>query len=410
LEEEIDLRPYIEALLKRRYWIIVFVIIVGITTFLVSISLPPTYEATALMVVTSPQQVVLNSLTQSTFDPNFTSINGAMLSLQAYPDLALSDEMLQQLLAKLELPGDETIDMENLRKLLTAEAGGDRGLIQLTAKYGDAQTAADIANAWADLFVPWVNETYGIANAERLNFFEAQLATARTNLETAEEALIIYQGTNRAAVLQSRLEALSRTLADLLAEQRVLVFLRRDAEQLQTQLTTQTGSAEAPLAYQLTALSLQLRTYDAQTPTNVELQMAAETPLTGADRGEQLNFLAGLISSLTAQQTQNEEMVAEIEPRILVLQQERQAVFTEQLQLQRAQQEAEETYTALVRRVDVERISAEDTTGGVSLASRSAVPQNPVRPRILLNVAVAMLTGMVLAFSVVVLQEWLRVA
>lgn len=410
MEEEIDLRPYVEALLTRRYWITISVIIVGITTFLISISLPPTYEATALMVVTSPQQVVLNSLTQSTVDPNFTSVNEAMLSLQAYADLAMSDEMLQQLLANLALPADETIDMESLRKLVSAEAGSDRSLLRLTAAYGDAQTAAYIVNTWAELFVPWVNETYGMANAERLSFFEAQLAAARANLEMAEEEMIIYQGTNRTAVLQSRLEALTRTLADLLAEQRVLAFLQRDAEQLQTQLTARADRPDPPLAFQLTALNLQLRAYNAQTPGSVELQLAPETLLTGADRGEQLDFLAGLISSLAAQQTQNEEVLAVTEPQLLVLQQERQVVLTEQLRLQRAQQEAEETYTALVRRVDVERISTEDTTGGVSLASKSAVPQRPVSPRIHLNVAVAMLAGMMLAFTVVVLQQWLGVA
>lgn len=408
MEEEIDLRPYIEALFKRRYWILASVIVVGFTTFLISITLPPTYEATALMIVTSPQQVVLDSLTQSTVDPNFTSVNEPMLTLEAYANLASSDEMMQQLLATLDLPADETLDLVRLRKLLTAEPGSDRGLIRLTAKYGEAETAAYIVNTWAELFVPWVNETHSVANADRLNFFETQLTTARTNLATAEEALIIYQRTNRAAVLQSKLDALSRTLAELLAEQRVLAFLQRDAEQLRTQLTNEVESAEAPFAFQLTALSLQLRAYDAQTPSNLELQLAPETPLTGADREQQLNFLAGLISSLTAQQTGNEAMVAEVEPQILALQEERQAVLTEQVQLQRAQQEAEETYRALARRVDAERISAEDTTGGVSLASRSAVPQQPVSPRILLNVAVAVLLGLVLAFTVVMFDQWMR--
>ncbi|MBK8905623.1 MAG: hypothetical protein IPM53_30860 [Anaerolineaceae bacterium] len=408
MEEEIDLRPYVEALFKRRYWIVVSVIVVGFTTFLISISLQPTYEATALMVVTSPQQVVLDSLTQSTVDPNFTSVNEPMLSMEAYATLASSDEMMQQLLAALDLPAGETLDLERLRKLLTAEPGSDRGLIRLTAKFGDAQTAAYIVNTWAGLFVPWVNETHSVANAERLDFFETQLAMARSNLAAAEEALIIYQRTNRAAVLQSKLDALSRTLAELLAEQRVLAFLRRDAEQLQTQLTTEAENADAPFAFQLTALSLQLRAYSAETPTNVELQLAAETPLTGADRGEQLNFLAGLVSSLAAQQTQNEAMVDEVEPQILALQEERQAVLTEQVRLQRAQQEAEETYTALARRVDAERISAEDTTGGVSLASSSAVPQRPVRPRIFVNVLIATFTAWALAIMVVVVHQWMR--
>jgi capsular polysaccharide biosynthesis protein len=291
---------------------------------------------------------------------------------------------------------------------LTAEAGNARDLIHLSAKYGDAQTAAHIANTWATLFVTWINETYGAGTNERLAFFEAQLATARVDLENAEEELIAHQRNNQAVILQSRLDTLNRTLTDLLEEQRILTLVLRDAEQLQSQLTNQINIAVAPLAYQLTALSLQARAYNAQTPTGVEPQLAAETPLTGADRNEQLNFLAGLIGSLAEKQLQNEAMIATTEPQILIIQEERQAAVTEQQRLQRAQQEALETYTALTRQVDAERISTEDTSGGVSLASSSAVPQRPVSPRIFVNVLIATFAAWALAILVVVVYQWMR--
>lgn len=406
MEEEIDLRPYLEALFKRWYWIVAVALTAGVLAFAISSLLPPTYEATALIVVTSPQQVVLHSLTQDTLDPNFSSVDETMPLLRAYPELATSDEIIRQLWNELDLPGSEIEGIEDLRRRLTAEAGSDPSLLRLTAQYKDAQTAAHMANTWAALFVPWVNDAYGVTNSEQLRFFEMQLAGVFNTLETAETELITFQATNRATVLENHLNALTEALANLLEEQQILSSLLQDAQQLRTQLTTQGVSDSVSFAYQLTALNLQLRTYNAEIPSGIQLQLAPEGSLTGNSRDEHLRFVDSLLSSLTERQIRIEEDLSTIEPQILNSQQELQVAVTEEQRLQRSLEEAEETYRAMVRRVEVERISTDDTIGGVSLASSSSVPNKPTSTSSLILAAAASSIAGILGILGILLQFW----
>ena len=84
MEEEIDLRPYIEALISKWYWIVGAAVVAGIVAFIVSSMLPPSYEATALVAVTQPTEIV-------EFDARIRSVDETQ-PLKAYPEIAMSDE------------------------------------------------------------------------------------------------------------------------------------------------------------------------------------------------------------------------------------------------------------------------------------------------------------------------------
>src|SRR5690606_33023908 len=129
--------------------------------------------------------------------------------------------------------------------------------------------------------------------------------------------------------------------------------------------------------HQLTALNLQLRTFNVQTNAPLQLQVEGTMDLTGENRADQVAFLGGLIDTIAAHAEQIETDLAALEPQLLSLQQQQQEAETQQNRLTRAYTKAEETYTALARNVESERLSAEDTTAGVRLASNSAVPEEP---------------------------------
>ena len=57
LEEEFELRPYFEGLLRNLKWIIGAAFIAALVTLMVSFLIPPTYEATTLDAVTDPRQI-----------------------------------------------------------------------------------------------------------------------------------------------------------------------------------------------------------------------------------------------------------------------------------------------------------------------------------------------------------------
>ena len=100
MEEEIDLRQYVEVLIRSWGWIAGLALVAAAAALGVSFLIPPTYEATALVAVTEPRYVMR-------FDPRFETVNSVQPAYQAYPELAASDDLLQDLLASLS-PVPET--------------------------------------------------------------------------------------------------------------------------------------------------------------------------------------------------------------------------------------------------------------------------------------------------------------
>ncbi len=137
MDDEIDLRPYIELLLKRWYWIVGVAALAGVIAFVVSSLMPPTYEATALVTMTQLQK-------------------SEEIALSAYPELAMSDGLMTKVLEELKSPPSDVSSTEALRQIVEAEPGSDPTLVRLVVRHGDPRTAAEIANIWAEVFVTWV--------------------------------------------------------------------------------------------------------------------------------------------------------------------------------------------------------------------------------------------------------------
>ena len=97
--------------------------------------------------------------------------------------------------------------------------------------------------------------------------------------------------------------------------------------------------------------------------------------MSGADRQEQITFLTDLLNPFAAQVKQINEHLAGMEPRIFAVQHDKQEMDVEGNHLNRNLKVAEETCTALARKVEGEKITSQNTGSGVGLASRSVVPE-----------------------------------
>lgn len=403
-EQELDLRPYIEAVLDKWYWILGLGLLAGVlayaaTTLLVS----PTYEATALVSITEPRQRVQ-------FDSRIVSVEENQ-PLKAYPEIAISDELLATL--QTELPEAGSFSLQGLRSILKAAPGSDPSLLKLTAKNESPETAALIANGWAELFVSWANSTYGDSSEEQLIFFEQRFKDAAVELQGADQALIEYQAQNRSTILENELEALEQTHADLLAKEGVINLLLQDIESLLalSQENSTNGSTSAA-SDQFTALILKLRAFggppgDGETTFPWQLQINSDT-FSADEGGDQEEQLLNLQASLGIQAESIEASLAEIEPRILAVQKEKQEANAMEALMLRNVEVAEDTHTALARTVEEKRITSQDTNTGVSLASRSAVPTAPIGPQRTRNALAAVVAGLLLAAAIIILITWWR--
>ena len=396
LEEEIDLRPYIEALLQKWKWIAGVAILTALTTYATISFLPPTYETIALVTIIGEGDIL-------EFDSRIRSVNERQ-PLQAFPELAVSDSVLQLLFDQASLEGVGSL--QALRNLLEAEAGEDPKLIRLIVRSQDPISSAQVANLWAEIFVAHTNEIYGIQGGEQLHFFEDQLNQSEIELEQAEEALIAFQSLNRTTIISNTLSFSTQEQATYLSDQRSVTLLLQNAQELQAQLIEEQANSSVTVSDQLTALMLQLQAFNAQATIPFLIQVDSTSSFTGANQSEQIAFLDRLVQGLEEKLSLVETQLAELEPQILELQQRYQEELIRYDRLLRNRTIAQEAVISLARKVQEERIASQDTSAGGRLASRAAVPTKPISSHKRLGAVGAGLFGLLLGVFGIIVKVW----
>ncbi len=401
MEDEIDLREYIQVLIRRWKWIVALTLIAAITAAAISFFvLQPTYQATALVLVTNPRY-------QLKFDPRLETLSEIETASKAYPTLATSDDLLQYVLDALDPPLPEgEHDLQTLRGKVAASAGADPSLLKLTVTNSKPERAARIANTWAEQYVLYVNELYG-RRSEDVVFFTTQRDAALETLQTAEQALIEYEARNPQSTLQSRLGAKRATMNDALNVQRKLTLLVQDARVLRQQLKEQPASASASLGDELAALLLKIQGLSQDATLPLQLQLNSGESLSNKTVGEQMQLLDELITAVENRLADTEAQVQTLSDEILPLQEELQQATTERDRLSREVDLARSTYTTLANKVEEARIAAQDETGEVRLASQAAAPTRPVSPNKLMNTAIAGFLGLFVGvFAAFFVEYW----
>lgn len=250
VEEEIDLRPYILALLRNWKWIVGVSIAMAMLAF--AINTPATYSATAIVSVIASRDAI-------ELDVGIVETDGKQ-SLSAFPDLILSDEVLNNLLNKLALQDSPSIS--KFRQKLNAESGKDTSLIVLTTTFEDPEMAAQVANAWAESFANWGNRLYVGQSEERVLFFEDHLSTAERVLLNAETSLEEFQAINQTQIISNILIVYQQRYTDFLLQQGRINQLLENANALRDQMSNQSATIDISYTDQLTFLQLQLRLFD----------------------------------------------------------------------------------------------------------------------------------------------------
>ena len=402
MEDEIDLRIYINVLI--RYWRLIagLTVAAAVVALVVTLILPPSYQSTAVIVVTRPlYQLQFSPQIQNLEDPNNPQ---QFLTGKAALDLATSDATLQQVLEAIgnELPVKERT-LTAIREIVKAKAGGDPSIVNLTVTHRDPQRAAKIANTWANLYVRQINDLYG-QSAEQQKFFEGQLAQAKSDLDKAEQALVDFQKRNDTSVLQAQLNAKQGALSTYLNLGESLTMLLQNVRSLQDQLSRQPASDPATLGDDLSALALQVSALNAQSNIPIQLQMASTGTLSNKTVGQQAAYLANLAKTIVAKQTEVKQQADALPTEIKALQGQIQEAKTEDARLTRQRDLAQSVYTTLAQKVGETRIAAQDTLGRMRLASAASVPDRPLSAKRLANTALAaalgLLAGVMAAFAI----------
>ncbi len=423
--DEIDLRQVLQVFVNRWPWIILTTLAAGLVaagySFLV---VSPTYEATALVAITPPKYVMQLS-------PGFEAVAEERIQTEiygTYPELAESDELLQEVVAAVnEASGAGTLRLGRLRKSASVRGSKDVGLIYLLVDYSDRKLAATIVNIWAERYVSLLNRLYG-GDAGDYEFFMEQLALAKDDLEATQDALAEFKARDLGVVLERQLAATDAALVERLSRRDEIDLLLQDIRGWQEQLVSQDPNDILSQGDELTAVLLQLKAFDVlmsesrlQATTEQESAegkegqtvvsgLTASAPVVqvaigqlgdGRTVAEHLASLGDLGDWLEARSVELGTQIAELEPVILRLQSRYQEATNEGEQLTRQVEIASSLYESLALKAEESRIALESEAGVGRLASKAAVPANPVSPRKVYNTAVGaglgLLAGVVLA-------------
>lgn len=396
--QEIDLRPFVKQLLRGWYILGGFGLVLALLAFVFSSLQTFNYQATALVVVTRPRYNLQ-------FDPRFQTITSNPPPFGAYPELAMSDQLLQEVMNQAAIPAGSYETVEALADAVNARLGVDSSLIELTVKAPNAEIAAITANSWAELFVRHANALFSSQSDEAVATFELQLTQAQVNLAIAEQALADFAAQNRTQVISNQLDSLVQLHANYLQNQGMVAVISQYTADLSQQVSQNPAGLSS--ADQLTALLLQLQAYNHQSDLPFQIAVNDLDSLSALGRDEQINYLNHLQQTLSGRQERLNEQLSGLEPQILDLQQQLQLAQSEQSRLTDSRDVARETVLTIRRKLDETKIATQNVGGVMVVASRATPPDVPLGRNRIGNTLAGGAIGVVLSGSGLLFWGWL---
>ena len=395
MDDEIDLRQYWRSLTRNWLVVAVLTVLAAATAAGVSLLLPNQYEATALVSVAPPR----NGLRLD--DVNQTS----SLPVRAYPDLALSNDVVAAVFAKLSSQLPSNVDKSaELGQRLHVDTTSDPTLLRFKVRDSDPQQAANITNAWAEVFAASSARLYAQDQAN-LVLYQQQLDDARGALKQADDALAAFQSNNLLEILAAQLNSQQDSLTDNLNRQYALELVAQDIQAVMTRLNALAPEEPARLGEDLALLSITGRIYGAQTEITggnrtsvalpIQVQISASQPLAGPAVADQRAYAQNLADSVAARLADIAGQSAGLQAQILVLQGQVAEAGVRLAELTRAQSLAQGQYTQLAGRVQDAGLAAQESSNAIQIVSTAAVPTLKVGPHRTLNVLLGGAIGFV---------------
>ncbi|MFO7537487.1 MAG: Wzz/FepE/Etk N-terminal domain-containing protein [Chloroflexota bacterium] len=451
-EEEIDLRPYILALVEKWYWIIGTAVAAAVIALVLASIVPPTYEAETAV-------AVVRSRTDITFDPRIVTEDDAFARDQnarrsALVALVTSTDVIEAVITEM---GDQLAPHNRrvtaLRQMASASSDGD--LIRIRISHGDPQIAAALANSWGRQYEQHINQLFGGSRGEGLEMIGVQVQTARSQYEAAQADLETFTRRNRISALTREVESLEQVLSDyygLLAglqgnpvqlSRGVLAQHYTDlqrieswslaAQSLRQQVAAAGNSPGAAAGNQVGYMALHSQIYgsmplSATVPVELQLVMGelTQTAVVPADVDTLLTVLAqrrlDTIAQIEAlseellpagravvgagEERPLQEAVDTLTQQISSLQAELIAQEAEQDELLEARQLAWTTYQSLTRKQAETEIAAQTVGSEVRVASRATVPAQRAGAGNLMQIMLAFVLGLFCATIAVLGFRW----
>jgi len=178
--EEIDIKELISLFWSKKVEIILITLVLAIVGCIYSFTMvTPKYKASTTLVLAKISDAsTTNSITQSDI-----TINSKLVA--TYSELVKSKSVLREVLNNLQM---ESLTEESLRKNIKVSSVKDTEIIKIEVENENAETAAAIANAVAEVFSIKVADIYNINNVYVVD--QAEIAEVPSNVNHIKDLAI----------------------------------------------------------------------------------------------------------------------------------------------------------------------------------------------------------------------------
>lgn len=446
------LAQFVQTIQKRLWLIVAGALIAGLLAAILSFVWPPSYEASALLLITKLRPVVnFDSRFETAAEENLVnlSIQDDQVRRQTLVGLAQSPDLLLVVLDQLAdtLPAEE----RTLGKLRGATDVSTQGnLIVFEARADTAPKAAAIANTWAAVYTQRVNELYS-AIAPSVEQIEKQVAGAAAvyqaakdagenfERESTEGALLrdIARKQQLLADLQSaELDAAQARLNDLFLRLNQIDRLARNTDMLRAFLGGLPALTPLTPGQQYALFSLEAAAFGGDLPISATLGIEVAAAGSGAvSAGDAVTMLDRLLPALASERVtilaeaeaetslllsgegllaitaggSAPEAIARLQDEIDELQAQLRQQETTRADLLVAETLAQENYATLARKAAEVQVLSQLTAIEVQPAAQAQPPNTPAFPRPVLSIALGLIGGALAGLALsLVLEMWPR--
>lgn len=385
-EIEIDLRHLLKVFKKWNKLIILGTLLCAFSAGLLSFFvIPPVYEAETLLMVTQATDKLQSVQQVEGLDEVVGSISQMPVwTMNTYLGQIKSEVVMQRVIDKLEL--DRTLyNPAVLSRQIDASIVKDSNLLDIKVSNGDPVLAGKIANTLSEEYLQLMTEKNKQQMTRSMTFLEEQQSIADKELQNAEAKLKEFQSQPRGVeILESEFENTSKDLVEFTSR---LKMNQVEIRQLMAGIT----SLEAELAGVPQMVST--GKWDQTSGTNVATQEVNPLYVSLSEQ------LAEKRSALAEKQGESEGLQMMVDSMNLdmdSLQADLAVKKVEQEKLQREVARLKQTAETLAQKATEAQIAKSIDMGDTSIMviSQASVPDHPVKPQKKLNIAIALVLGL----------------
>jgi chain length determinant protein EpsF len=413
------------SILRARWWVVLLVLGLTVaTTVVVSLLLPRQYTATASIVIDVKPDPISAIAYGGQATPIFIAtqvdvINSERVALRVVRNLRLAEnpDVRAQWLESTE--GEGTIEQwliglfQQQKEVVPSR---ESSVVAISYKAPDPRFAAAVANAFALAYIQTALELRVNPAREYSTFFDTRAKEARDALEQAQARVSAFQKAKGIIATDERLDIENQRLNELSSQ--LVVLQAVAAESISRERQAQGAQADRiqevlsnPLLNQLKAditrnearlQELSTRIGDSH-PQVIELKATLGELRSRLDaETRRVTGSVGVASTINRQREAQVRNELEAQ-RAKVLRMK--AVRDEGMVLVRDVENAQRAYDAVLQRFNQTSLEGQATQSNAHVLTEAVPPVKPSSPNLLLNTALSVFLGALLALGTVLLLE-----